>query len=225
MLEKPTNNSCVTFQPITVQDLSSETYCYEGEEGPGDWYLHPDMTFRDIECEHCDDGQVECPDCDSTGHEEDSEDPCGACDGDGYVECQECGGDGTYDEDDTEDDWWPAMNYLYPLPDNFELPDNWRDALVSTTVIIYEGKPHLALTGGGMDMSWAICETYIRLGYLPPTHFASLPRMAGRGDSDKDHLILAACRRSLELQANWARAEVERFIEQFEDKDYHGYIY
>jgi hypothetical protein len=35
----------------------------------------------------------------------------------------------------------------------------------------------LALTGGGMDLSWEICEAFVRLGFLPPVHFCDLPDM------------------------------------------------
>lgn len=43
----------------------------------------------------------------------------------------------------------------------------------------------LAMTGGGMDISWKICEAYMRLGYLPPLYLCDLPRMAGKKADEK----------------------------------------
>jgi len=62
----------------------------------------------------------------------------------------------------------------------------------------------LALTGGGMDFSWEVCEAYIRLGHLPPTHFARLPDMANRGNSERDRKIIAACKMSFRGQRDRA---------------------
>lgn len=92
--------------------------------------------------------------------------------------------------DDTGDG--PMMSYYYPLPDGFR---NWgehpfprdeyaaADALrdVPLCVVRIDGDGYgLALTGGGMDLSWEIAEAFALLGYLPPVHFADLPGMAGK---------------------------------------------
>jgi hypothetical protein len=71
----------------------------------------------------------------------------------------------------------PMMNYFYPLG------NEWG----------------LALTGGGMDLSWQICEAYIRLGYLPPLHFCDLPAMSDMTLNAKNKMILAACRKSAQI--------------------------
>lgn len=89
-------------------------------------------------------------------------------------------------------DWEPMMNYAYPL--DRHPPDDWKTKVNCCTVVEIDEKYYLALTGGGMDFSWEICESYMRLGYLPPAHFASsLPRMAGRGTSNLDEWILRGC--------------------------------
>ena len=89
-------------------------------------------------------------------------------------------------------DFLPKMNYIYPLPEFERRPgtvfvgslgvesDGYSkelkkrlDAAGAVTVIrrIDDDKFYLALTGGGMNMSWDICAGYIALGYLPPLDF------------------------------------------------------
>ncbi len=52
-----------------------------------------------------------------------------------------------------------------------------------------------------MDLSWEICEAFLRLGYLPPATFADLPRMAGYPQSDEQRATMEACAVSLETAA------------------------
>jgi len=67
----------------------------------------------------------------------------------------------------------------------------------------------LALTGGGMDLTWEIVEAYMIAGQLPPAVLAGrLPHMAGRGVSENDRAIIAACHESLRVAA--LRAERDR---------------
>ena len=35
----------------------------------------------------------------------------------------------------------------------------------------------LAVSAGGMDLSWDVCEAYLLLGYLPPLNFYHLHRI------------------------------------------------
>lgn len=118
----------------------------------------------------------------------------------------------------------PMMSYAYPLP-HFPSPCGPQTAelaqarlmLCSPSVVVVEleGAPALALSGGGMDFSWEICEAYRALGYLPPVHFArNLPRdRSGKGP--RDRLTLAAALRALqsveESCARDARLTRERF--------------
>jgi hypothetical protein len=118
-------------------------------------------------------------------------------------------------------DFGPAMNYFYPLPalargyqervrDIIEVypRDAMRlAALPLCLVTLGEDEPWspgdihsnegLALTGGGMDLSWEICEYFMLLGFLPPTHFCDLPEIRGLGESASDLRIISACKASL----------------------------
>ncbi len=105
----------------------------------------------------------------------------------------------------------PMMNYRYEVDLNrigsmedaaFALKD------VPLCIVDMEGDHYLALTGGGMDLSWEICEAYMRLGYLPPTHFARLPRYAGT-HGEKHLLIVEAMKKSHELQIGWLQSNVD----------------
>jgi hypothetical protein len=105
----------------------------------------------------------------------------------------------------------PMMNYWYKF-DNWQMeqlggPEEAAKLIVDLPLCIVQmGEQYgLALTGGGMDLSWEICEAYTLLGQLPPVHFCDLPSMAGRGDSARDKYIIAACRESIRVQMNWAK--------------------
>src|SRR3954463_1905679 len=81
-------------------------------------------------------------------------------------------------------DGGPMMNYAYPLGDSYDVDDAVKIAHLPLVIVQHfegygETSYELALSGGGMDFSWQICEAYMLLGYLPPVHFADLPRMAG----------------------------------------------
>lgn len=115
----------------------------------------------------------------------------------------------------------PMMNYSYELPgfhgDEYRaaskiadlplclvVPESPRDTIA--------GLPALALTGGGMDLTWEIAEAFMRLGYLPPIAYCELPSMCGRGTlsnagqyggqnlSPRDRWIISGCRRAIEEQ-------------------------
>lgn len=82
--------------------------------------------------------------------------------------------------DSVDSDEGPMMNCFYPC--DFHALEDAGAALAGLplcAVEMYDGEKGLALTGGGMDLSWEICEAYIRLGHLPPVHF-DLSDMSGR---------------------------------------------
>lgn len=95
----------------------------------------------------------------------------------------------------------PMMNYYYPLDvcSRFD-PKDAAINLVGVPLCLVEfedGDYALALTGGGMDLSWEICEAFIRLDQYPPTHFCDLPDYK---NSDDDLSIIGACKMSLEAK-------------------------
>lgn len=116
------------------------------------------------------------------------------------------------------------MNYMYGLPDGFEsdmekkFGSDWRTLikpLLSNTTLIYfnkENKYYIALTGGGMDLSWEICETYINLGYLPLMHFCGLPKMADLDIFSRNkYRIVRGCMRSAEV-AGYRAAQISESL-------------
>jgi hypothetical protein len=95
----------------------------------------------------------------------------------------------------------PMMNYYYPVPLR-GAPESAARKLAHLPLCVVEvgGSYGLALTGGGMDLSWEICEAFMLLGYLPPVHFASgLPMMGGRGYVARDRRIIGACEHALRV--------------------------
>lgn len=106
----------------------------------------------------------------------------------------------------------PMMNYFYPIPGASYISDPDVKKLAGLPVCVVhlqkEDEWGLALTGGGMDLSWEICEAYMRLGYLPPAHFARLPDMAGMKLDKRNKWILAGCTRSVRMQRNWASSRL-----------------
>jgi hypothetical protein len=109
----------------------------------------------------------------------------------------------------------PAMNYWYPCESVEDDPVEAAYILRGTPLCVVEvdGNWGLALSGGGMDLSWEIVEAYVLLGQLPPTHFADLPGMAGRGASEADRKLVQACLRSMEVAADRLRWNRERLVE------------
>lgn len=117
------------------------------------------------------------------------------------------------------------MNYAYELPNRGTYAVKRSSgriaaALAGLPLCVVEGEAlsgerSLALTGGGMDLSWEICEAYIRLGFAPPTEHADLPAMANRGDSPGDRTIIEACKRSLESARDRSAANLKQLEKRF----------
>ena len=139
--------------------------------------------------------------------------------------CQECGkvvlgygGEEQHNVIDTDTDCegWvsvegPMMNYFYPvdLREGIEEAAKKIAGLPLCLVTFNDTEETvLTLSGGGMDLSWEICEAYMLLGLLPPHHFCNLPHMAGRGTSAKDRWIISACRKSAKVSRNDALSTI-----------------
>jgi hypothetical protein len=109
----------------------------------------------------------------------------------------------------------PMMNYLYALPiplEDAEIRDALGDlplCVVTLTDAINGEDTFLALTGGGMNMSWYIVEAYVRLGYLPPAYF-DLPAFAGMTLTDEKRLLIEACRETQRTIATRATRSLAR---------------
>jgi hypothetical protein len=145
------------------------------------------------------------------------------------AECSECGAKmltegGEQQHKDIEEDSTcegyvsgdgPMMNYLYALPttpDEAEIRDALADlplCVVTLTDAIDGEDTFLALTGGGMDMSWYIVKAYVRLGYLPPAYF-DLPAFAGMRLTDEKRLLIEACRETQRAMAARATRSLSR---------------
>ena len=94
----------------------------------------------------------------------------------------------------------PMMNSFYPCP--FNDTDEAARAIAHLplcVIVLEDGETGFALTGGGMDLSWEICDAYISCGFLPPFQFCCLPDMAGKGKERRTQLILTACQRTAEV--------------------------
>jgi hypothetical protein len=142
-----------------------------------------------------------------------------------------------HDQANTECDGWlstsgPAMNYVYALPgwDPSSLIGVLSERLIAHLPLCIvrdagrmgEHAYGLALTGGGMNFSWEICEAYMRLGYIPPVTFAQdLPEI-GRGNSDVDQWIvkgaMESMRRAVEYHEDHVRhlrSDMRRVVNLF----------
>jgi hypothetical protein len=106
----------------------------------------------------------------------------------------------------------PVMFWAWPVSTRQnpgELQMKLILAHLPVCVVNVNGELALALTGGGMDLTWELCEAYMIAGQLPPAALAGrLPHMSGRGESADDRAIIAACHESLRIAA--MRAEHDR---------------
>lgn len=193
---KKTANIDVDALDMRALDVTPTEYEFSSEN----WCEMRDGGWRSrdaMECEHCHaiyvgDGSVECDNTD----------------------CENFG------EEIASGDSGPMMNYFYALP--FSPSDSAIAELANLPLCVVEidEEPALALTGGGMDLSWEICEAFMRLGLLPPIHFAGLPAMAGRGEDADDLRIMLACERAVEgarelysNRCNYAARQIQQAAE------------
>lgn len=112
------------------------------------------------------------------------------------------------------------MSFYYPLPewerygsDANETAKLLKNLPLCLVHFVEDDTYGLALTGGGMDLSWEICEAFMVLGCLPPYHFSDLPGMAGRGESEKDQWIIEGCIASADGMASRTQRTIERLKE------------
>jgi len=162
-------------------------------------------------------GKLQCGSCFAEVYEDTFEGACPSCGAEDLAEYR-------------EEDGGPMMNYFYPIPDFGEYgPGSDKaarlldEAHVALCLIRLNGGEYnedewgLALTGGGMDLSWQICEAFIVLGYLPPLFACELPDFAGHDYStERSKRIVEACRRSARFAATQGNALFNR-LNKLED--------
>lgn len=108
----------------------------------------------------------------------------------------------------------PMMSYYYPLPHADLKPEDAKKIDGPLVLVQFEdGSWALALSGGGMDLSWEICKAHIDLGYLPPIHFSALPEMADKKWNEETALVILAMQRSLAIASGWITRKLERLID------------
>ncbi len=117
----------------------------------------------------------------------------------------------------------PMMNYYYPLPyyegdpeeDQLTLYQSSANVVLVSMMGVDEDDDTyaLALSGGGMDLSFDICHAYILLGYAPPTQFCDLPDFAGQNNRREPFAsIIKACLRSVEAVVQRAERAKEKLL-------------
>lgn len=109
---------------------------------------------------------------------------------------------------------YPTMYYGYPIDVDRvggieEAARLIYDLPLCVVEMEHSGDTYLALTGGGMDMSWEICEAYMRLGYLPPVHFARLPQYAGLTLNARTKWIIDGMKQSIDIRDHWLSLDRE----------------
>jgi len=106
----------------------------------------------------------------------------------------------------------PMMSYHYPVSSWFPDPEDAAKRLIDSPLcVVRVGDSYgLALTGGGMDLTWEICEAFMLLGMLPPVHFCDLPEMADRPRGENDRWIIDGCIASVSVMAQWQLARDKR---------------
>lgn len=164
--------------PVSI-DWSAARLDYEGD-GESGW-----RYWEAVTCEECGKVFVLSNGGGNDSHRDlDSESTC-----DGYVGLSE----------------GPMMSYWYPVRLRDPEDAAKRIAHLPLCVVEVEGQTGLALTGGGMDLSWEICAAFVALGYLPPVHFANLPDMAGNGNTLAERKLIRACEESFRVSMRWAQ--------------------
>jgi hypothetical protein len=105
----------------------------------------------------------------------------------------------------------PMMNYAYSLPCFDLIPV----CLVQFTGEDVDGDEEwsLALTGGGMDLSWEICLAYVKLGYVPPRDFWRFPKMASMKLTPEKNRVLRAAERGLRYEISSLRSDKQRIAD------------
>lgn len=129
--------------------------------------------------------------------------------GTGGPECPTCGAECTGFTG-------PMMNCVWPLVTG-DFDEETAAKLIDLPLCLVEvgGAVGLALTGGGMDLSWEIAKAYMVLGYLPPATL-DLPGFAGREFTTPAYVnVIQACWKSQQAMIDRAARAQTRLMEQW----------
>lgn len=230
---------------IHVQPMDIDWRNTYGPNGEG-WVVIPpgDLQCQNGACMAVFNDQDDCPLCEGTGDADENQPEgsvCPSCQGEGKIAenniCPTCGDDDgllkEYDVVEAGDE--PMMSYYYPVP-GFNGGTRQREqgaaralheAGVSLCLVEFnseEGGPcdgfALALTGGGMDLSWDICAAFMAIGYSPPVKYTDLPRFAGQDNTKPRYAnIIKACIRSNDIARMWAEGNIKRLKALTPDPD------
>lgn len=208
---------------LRVDCLTEKPRDYDWSEGYIEkWDVIQPYDYDDFE------NETECPVCEGVGEvldELEEWEKCKNCEGTGEVYLDNEGKTGYYDYDNMIDSNVPMMNYYYPLyhRDSFDQDDAKKINHLPLCIVYFtESEEYaLALTGGGMDLSWQICEAYIRLGYYPPIHFR-LPRMAGKQRTARNVGIVETCIKGREIVGGWQDQDIEHLKRTLSELDPKG---
>ena len=123
----------------------------------------------------------------------------------------------------------PMMNYYYPLSESVgyggnnnvfgpysnrydEIEAAYRIRRHPLCLIRFEdGVYALALTGGGMDLTWSIVGAFVDMGYFPPAAFCSQP---GFRAADEDYLV-ACMAETLRRVVERQQGKLDRLLTQY----------
>lgn len=126
-----------------------------------------------------------------------------------------------------EESFEPVMNYAYPIELRHNADREGCAALIEAfagcvTLVTVDRQDYLALTGGGMDLSWNICAAFIACKCMPPLKYLSdLPRMASGGKyqsnlPDNIAALVVACipvaAEILRNRADWLERDIAGLI-------------
>lgn len=115
-----------------------------------------------------------------------------------------------------EDGHQPVMNALWPCEPRYGMSDEDAataiDRYAGATVLVtinneqHHGLQGIAMTGGGMDLSWDLAAAYVCCGCIPPVRLLSdMPRYAGmRMDP-----MRAAILECMDLAADWMASRAD----------------
>ncbi len=142
-----------------------------------------------------------------------------------YDEDDPCPNEECYNAEGTLErpDCAPQMNYYYSLPYYEGDPESDQATLYlsSANVVLVkiigvdddEDVYALALSGGGMDLSFDICHAFILLGYAPPLQFCELPDFAGQDNRREPFAsIIKACLQSVKAATQRANRKKEKLL-------------